>query len=240
MVSALQGLRDVIVEKQTVLLDTAVKAGVARFIPSDSSIGFTRFPPGENRNLDLRRDFHKRLETASIAATTISNGAFADRLTGQRPLTLFRWKRVLYWGDAGRRMDFTTIHDTAAFTACAALDPSTPRHLRITGDPLSARESAAVAGEVTGQVFRLLRAGSLGTPAVLIKIAHATAPGENELYPAWQGAQYMRNMFGGRAKLEPPDNSRYRGIRWTAVRDVLSTRPGVIVPARGGIGRSLR
>ena len=87
VVSALQGLRDVIVEKQTVLLDTAVKAGVARFIPSDSSIGFTRFPPGENRNLDLRRDFHKRLETASIAATTISNGAFADRLTGQRPLT---------------------------------------------------------------------------------------------------------------------------------------------------------
>src|ERR1019366_6842158 len=55
VVSALQGLRDVIVETQTVLLDAAIKAGVPRFIPSDYSIDFTKFPPGENRNLDLRR-----------------------------------------------------------------------------------------------------------------------------------------------------------------------------------------
>ena len=78
VVSALQGLRDVIVETQTVLLDAAIKAEVPRFIPSDYSIDFTKFPPGENRNLDLRRDFHKRLDKTSISATTIFNGAFAD------------------------------------------------------------------------------------------------------------------------------------------------------------------
>ena len=61
VVSALQGLRDVIVETQTVLLDAAIKAEVPRFIPSDYSIDFTKFPPGENRNLDLRRDFHNCL-----------------------------------------------------------------------------------------------------------------------------------------------------------------------------------
>ena len=72
VVSALQGLRDVIVETQTVLLDAAIKADVPRFIPSDYSIDFTKFPPGENRNLDLRRDFHKRLDKTSISATTIS------------------------------------------------------------------------------------------------------------------------------------------------------------------------
>jgi len=33
--------------------------------------------------------------------------------------------------------------------------------------------------------------------------------------------QYMRNMFDGRAKLEPLDNGRYPGIRWTSARDVL-------------------
>ena len=55
VVSALQGLRDVIVETQTVLLDAAIKADVPRFIPSDYSIDFTKFPPGENRNLDLRQ-----------------------------------------------------------------------------------------------------------------------------------------------------------------------------------------
>ena len=73
MVSALAGLKDVIVEAQTVLLDAATKAGVPRFIPSDYSIDFTKFPPGENRNLDLRRDFHQRLEKTSIRATTIFN-----------------------------------------------------------------------------------------------------------------------------------------------------------------------
>src|SRR5262252_4540422 len=38
VVSALQGLRDVIVETQTVLFDAAIKADVPRFIPSDYSI----------------------------------------------------------------------------------------------------------------------------------------------------------------------------------------------------------
>jgi nucleoside-diphosphate-sugar epimerase len=222
LVSALQGLRDVIVEMQTALLDAAIQADVPRFIPSDYSIDFTKFPPGENRNLDLRRDFHQRLDRTSIRATTIFNGAFADMLTGQMPLILFKWKRVLYWGDADQRMDFTTIDDTAAFTASAALDPSTPRFLRIAGDQPSARELTAVVSEVTGKEFRLFRAGGLGMLSALIKVARTVAPGGKQLYPAWQGMQYMRNMFDGRARLEPLDNDRYPGIRWTTVRDVLS------------------
>jgi nucleoside-diphosphate-sugar epimerase len=224
VVSALAGLRDVIVETQTVLLDAAIKADVPRFIPSDYSIDFTKLPPGENRNLDLRRDFHKHLDKSSIRATTIFNGAFADMLTGQMPLILFKLKRVLYWGDADQRMDFTTMDDTAAFTASAALDPSTPRFLRIAGDQLSARELTAVVSEVTGKEFRLFRAGGLGTLGALIKVARTVAPGEKELYPAWQGMQYMLNMFDGRAKLEPLDNDRYPSIRWTTARDLLLAR----------------
>ena len=224
VVSALQGLRDVIVEAQAVLLEAAIKADVPRFIPSDFSIDFTKFPPGENRNLDLRRDFHTRLDKASISATTIFNGAFADMLTGQMPLILFKLKRVLCWGDADQRMDFTTMDDTAAFTASAALDPSTPRFLRIAGDQLSARELTAVVSEVTGKEFRLLRVGGLGMLGALIKVARTIAPGEKELYPAWQGMQYMRNMFDGRAKLQPLDNDRYPSIRWTTARDALLAR----------------
>jgi uncharacterized protein YbjT (DUF2867 family) len=222
VVSALAGLREVIVEAQAVLVDGAVQAGVPRFIPSDYSIDFTKLPPGENRNLDLRREFHQRLDKASIRATTIFNGAFAEMLTGQMPLILFKLKRVLYWGNADQRMDFTTMGDTAAFTASAALDPSTPRFLRIAGDQLSARELTAVVSEVTGKQFRLFRAGGLAMLDTLIKVARTVAPGGKELYPAWQGMQYMRNMFDGRAKLAPLDNDRYPGIRWTTPRDVLS------------------
>jgi len=224
VVSALQGLRDVIVEAQTALLDAAIEADVPRFIPSDYSIDFTKLPPGENRNLDLRRDFHRRLDERSISATTIFCGAFADMLTGQMPLILFKLGQVLYWGDADQRMDFTTTDDTAAYTASAALDRSTPRYLRIAGDQLSARELTAVVSEVTGKRFRLFRAGGLGMLGALIRVARTVAPGEKDLYPAWQGMQYMRNMFDGRAKLAPLDNDRYPGIRWTTARNVLSAR----------------
>jgi nucleoside-diphosphate-sugar epimerase len=224
VVSALAGLRDVIVEEQAVLLDSAVEAGVQRFIPSDYSIDFTKLPDGTNRNLDLRRDFHKRLDKTPIAATSILNGAFADMLTGQAPFILFKLKRVLYWEDPDQLMDFTTMSDTAAFTAAAALDPSTPRILRIAGEQTSARKLARIAGEITGKRFRLLRAGSLKTLDRLIRITHALLPGKNTLYPPWQGMQYMHNMFSGLAKLDPLDNDRYPHMRWTSIGKVLETK----------------
>ena len=224
VVSSLSGLRDVIVEAQTLLLRAAVKAGVPRFIPSDYSIDFTKIPPGTNRNLDLRREFHERLDKAPIAATSVLNGMFTHLLTGEAPVVLFKLKRVVYWGDADQLLDFTTMDDSATFTAAAALDPSTPRFLRIAGDQISARGLADVASEVTGKRFRLFRAGSLRRYEILIKIARSLFPQKGALYPPWQGMQYMHNMFSGRAKLEPLDNERYPGMRWTTVRDVLAAR----------------
>ncbi|MGA2823462.1 MAG: hypothetical protein ABSE72_08050, partial [Bacteroidales bacterium] len=191
-------------------------------IPSDYSLDFTRFSHGENRNLDLRREFHEYLDKTSISATTIFNGAFADLLIDQMPLILFKQKIVLYWGNADHRMGFTTMDDTAAFIANAALDPSTPRFLRIAGDQLSPREIKAVVTEVTGKKFRLFRAGGLGMLSTIIKIARTIAPGETELYPAWQGMQYMRNMIDERSKLDTLDNDRYPNMHWTTVKDVLS------------------
>jgi nucleoside-diphosphate-sugar epimerase len=222
VVSALSGLREVIIDTQKVLLDGAIAAGVPRFIPSDYSLDFTKFSHGENRNLDLRREFHEYLDKTSISATTIFNGAFADLLIDQMPLILFKQKIVLYWGNADHRMGFTTMDDTAAFIANAALDPSTPRFLRIAGDQLSPREIKAVVIKVTGKKFRLFRAGGLRMLSALINIARKIAPGEKKLYPAWQGMQYMRNMIDERADLNLVDNERYPDMRWTTVRDLLS------------------
>ena len=222
VISALCGLRDVIVEAQTLLLDAAIKAGVPRFIPSDYSIDFTKLPPGTNRNLDLRREFHERLDKAPIAATSILNGMFTDLLTGEAPFILFKIKRVVSWEDADQQMDLTTIDDTAEFTAAAALDSSTPRFLRIAGDQISARGLVEVVSEVTGEKFRLFRPGGLKRLAILIKITRAILPKSNTLYPPWQGMQYMHNMFSGQAKLEPLDNDRYPGMQWKIARDVLA------------------
>ncbi len=226
VVSALNGLEGTILEAQAALLDAAVKAGVPRFIPSDYSIDFTRLPPGANRNFDLRRAFHTRLETADIAATSIYNGAFADMLTGQAPLVLFPLKRVLYFGDKRATpdlpLDFTTMDDTAAFTAAAALDAATPRALHVAGSRVSVNDLAAIMGGLTGKRHGLLRAGGLQRLDAFIRIARRLAPGKGQVFPAWQGMQYLRSMFDGRASRLPLDNDRYPDLRWTGVRDVLA------------------
>jgi len=222
VVSALSGLRPVIVGAQRRLLDGTVAAGVPRFIPSDFSIDFTRLPEGSNRNLDLRREFGRRLDAAPIRATTIFNGAFADMLGGQMPIVIGKIHRVVYWGDADTKMDFTTKDDTAAFTARAAADPDTPRYLHVAGTKASARELVADAEAATGGQFKLLRAGSLGMLAGLIKLTRRLAPQPEAIYSPWQGMQYLHNMMSGSAKAPKLDNDRYPDLAWTSTRQVLA------------------
>ncbi|UOG77219.1 NmrA family NAD(P)-binding protein [Hymenobacter tibetensis] len=224
VVSALSGLRDVIVDTQARLLDAAVAAGVPRFIPSDYSIDYTKLPYGSNRNLDLRREFQERLDKAPIAATSVLNGMFTDLLTGQAPVVLFKLHRVAYWGNADQPLDFTTLADTAAFTAAAALDPTTPRFLRVAGEVATIRGVQAAASAATGKKFGLLWAGGLGVLGTMIKVTRALMPTSDEVFPPWQGMQYLHNMFSGLPKLAPLDNARYPEIRWTSVREVLKSR----------------
>ncbi len=220
VVSSLAGLREVVIDAQKVLLDAAVAAGVPRFIPSDYSLDFTKFSYGENRNLDLRREFHEYLDKSPIASTSIFIGAFADMLTDQMPVILFKQKLILYWGSADYRWGFTTIDNTAEFTANVALDTSTPRYIRVAGDLINPKEIKAVATEVIGEKFRLFRTGGKGLLGIIIKIARKFGS-EQELYPAWQGMQYMHNMIDERSKIDTLDNARYPQMQWTSVKEVL-------------------
>ncbi|OKL42105.1 NmrA family NAD(P)-binding protein [Pontibacter flavimaris] len=224
VVSALSGLHYVMVGIQTLLLNAAVAAGVPRFIPSDFAIDFTKLPCGNNRNLDFRKEFKERLDKAPIQATSILCGMFADLLTGQAPIVLFPLKRVMYYGNANQLMDFTTIQNTAEYTAAAALDHTTPRYLRIAGDVLNAHGLKDAASKATNQEFKLFRVGGLGLLNSIIKITKAVTPDSKEVFPAWQGMQYMRDMFSGLPKLEPLDNNRYPEIKWTTVAEVLTKR----------------
>lgn len=224
IVSAVNGLEDVILDLQTKLLDAAVQARVPRFIPSDYSIDYTGLPDGTNRNLDLRRSFSERINKASISPTTIFCGMFTDLLTGQAPVVLFGIHRVIYWGNADQLLDFTTVENTAAYTARAALDPSTPRYLRIAGDVLSAKGLKLAASQAVKKDFKLLRAGSLGRLQLIINITRKLFPQKNVVFPPWQGMQYMHNMYSGKARLTNLDNDRYPGMKWTTVREVLASR----------------
>ena len=162
VISALSGLREVIVDAQTQLLNAAVEAGVPRFIPSDFSIDYTKLDDGSNRNLDLRREFMQRVDEAPIKATTIFNGAFTDILLGQAPIVISKFHRILHWGDAGQPLDFTTMDDTASFTADAALDDSAPRFLRISGDTLTPKGIAAAATRASGDEYKTFRQAGFG------------------------------------------------------------------------------
>ncbi len=221
VVSALAGLREVVIDAQTVLLKAAVTAGVPRFIPSDYSLDFTSLLPGENRNLEWRKEFHAILDNTPIKATTVFNGAFMELLTGDMPMILFSRKRILHWGNKDQLMDFTTMDNTAEYTALAAIDSDTPRFLRIAGDQISASSLSVSLTVLIGDDFKLLRPGGLGLLNFMTKVARFVSPAKNELYPAWQGMQYMNNMASGKGKLHKLDNDRYPGIKWTSVSELV-------------------
>jgi len=220
VVSAVAGLHEVIVDGQSALLAAALAAGVPRFIPSDFSSDYTQQAAGENRNFDLRREFQARLDQAPIAATSILNGAFAEILTYGIPLLDFRQQQVGYWADVDWKIDFTTMDDTAAFTAAAALDAHTPRLLRIASFQLSPRELAATAEAAGRGTFSLVPLGSRADLTARIAQVRAANPaGEQQLYADWQQLQYMRSMFSVQNK--PLDNARYPDLTWASAIHLL-------------------
>jgi hypothetical protein len=231
VVSAVSGLRDVVVDAQSVLLAAAVEAKVPRFIPSDFAIDYTKVREGANRNLNLRLEFMKIAAKADIQLTSILNGAFTDMLTGTAPFVLFKFRRVVCWGNENQMMDWTTMDDTAKYTAYAALDNDAPRFLKIAGDQFSAKMLAEVMTSISGKRYRVLTLGTAGQLSFLARVLRALSPSsEKELYPAWQGMQYMANLYDGSAKFTKVDNARY-DMKWTTAREVLAAHlqlaPGV-------------
>ena len=220
-VSALAGLRETIIDTQKIFVDAAVEANVKRFIPSDYSIDFTNLQEGKNRNLDLRRAFHSYIDKTPVKVTTIFNGPFMDLLVTDMPLILFKQKRILCWGSLNQIIEFTTTGNVAEFTAEAALDENTPRYLRIAGDRLSCNDFVKLLTKLTAKNYKIFKPGGINLLNVLIGVTKFFSPAKNELYPAWQGMQYMRDMMEGRVIYQKYDNDRYSKIRWTTVEEFL-------------------
>jgi nucleoside-diphosphate-sugar epimerase len=224
VVSTLQGLRDVIVGTQGALLDGAVAARVPRFIPSDFSIDFTRMPEGTNRNFDFRLAFGRRLDASGVRATSIWLGGFMDMLLWGMPLLDFKTHRVNHWSTADQPMQFTTMDDTAAFTAAAAMDADAPRSLHVAGDIVTASELAAIGERVTGEPFTTVSLGTVDALKAEIAKRRAADPTPAESpFPVWVQLQYALSMVNGLAVLGPLDNDRYPDVRVTRIADLLST-----------------
>ncbi|GGI29535.1 NmrA family NAD(P)-binding protein [Pedobacter mendelii] len=223
VVSALAGLGDVIVDLQKTVLDGAIKAQVSRFIPSDFCTDYNALVPGENRNFDLRRQFRAYLDSTSIKACSIFNGAFADILKYNTPVLNLKDRSISYWGDKEEwKLDFTTMDNTAAFTAEAAMDGNAPRNLQIASFQISPKMIWDDVREATGHEFRMQKLSSLEDFAQSIKKQRADNPaGEAELYAKWQQAQYMYSMFS--TQHHRLDNLRYDNISWTTEFEYINS-----------------
>jgi uncharacterized protein YbjT (DUF2867 family) len=222
VVSAVSGVRPVIVDAQRALLAAAVAAGVPRFIPSDYSADYRSIAVGSNRNFELRREFAADVDAAPIRATSILNGAFAEILTDEAPMILFDRQRVLFWSSADQILDFTSKDDVARVTASVALDADAPRVVEVAGSRVSARDVAQTMTELTGKTFKPQWAGTTGSLSVMSKVLRRLAKDPDETFPAWQGMQYFVSMFSGQAQLRHVDNDRYGKHEWTTVHDVLA------------------
>ncbi len=223
VVSALAGLRDVIVDLQKRVLDGAIQAGVPKFIPSDFCTDYNGLVPGENRNFDLRREFKAYLDSTSIKASSVFNGAFADILKYNTPVLNLKDKSIGYWGEkADWKLDFTTMDDTAAFTAEVALDDNAPRDVQIASFQISPNMIWADVKEATGQEFTIRQLSGLEDFAGFIKKQRADNPaGENELYAKWQQSQYMYSMFS--THHDQLANERYKNLTWTTGLDYIKS-----------------
>lgn len=217
VISALQGGEDVIVDGQAALLRAADKAGVPRLIPSDFAVDLFRLDDGDNVFLDHRRAAHRAFAGSSVQVTSVLNGAFTEVMTAPF-LEIVDWDRETfsYWGDGDQPCDFTTVADTAAYTAAIALDPGTAgRPVRIAGEVLTMKEFHAALERGSGRRLELHRLGSADELAAEIERRRAVATGP-ETYVA---LQYLWTMITGKAKLAPLDNSRYPDIKPATVAD---------------------
>jgi hypothetical protein len=118
-------------------------------------------------------------------------------------------------------MDFTSMDDTADYTAAAALDSETPLILRIASFQVSPKDLAELGSEIKKKEFRLIPMGSLEDFAEANREERRAHPeGEKQVFPAWQGKQYLHSMFS--VHNESLDNARYPDIRWTSAVEALS------------------
>ncbi|MBO2447907.1 NmrA family NAD(P)-binding protein [Actinomadura barringtoniae] len=217
MISAVQGGPDVVVDGQVNLLRAAEKAGVPRMIPSDFAIDLFKLDYGDNVFLDHRKKADEAFEGSPVKQTSILNGAFLEVMTAPF-IEMIDWEAGTfdYWGDGDQPCDFTTVPDTAAYTAAAALDPSTAaRNLQVAGDVVTMKEFHAAMQRGSGRSLELRRKGDVDD--LHAEIQRRKAAGNP--VTGYVALQYVWAMVSGKAKLDSLDNTRYPTITPTSAAD---------------------
>jgi nucleoside-diphosphate-sugar epimerase len=224
VVSALQGGPEVIIEAQLALARAAKAAGARRFLPSDFSYNLFTLPAGINVNTDWRRALAERARgevTPTFEVVHVMPGIFADRgVLGF--LGVFDAERdvVRYWGDGATPIDWTTLADTARFTAAAALDDgAVPERFFIAGERLSI---LGLADAWQAAHHRSVSRERLGSLAELVAETQRRLTAEPANMYAWLPLMYAQGVFGGQALLGDTVNRRYPQIHAETVAQAIA------------------
>lgn len=222
IVSAVQGGPEVIIDGQTNLLRAAEQAGVPRMIPSDFSVDLHRLDYGDNLFLDQRKTFDEQFTESSVRPTYILNGGFMEVVLAPFFGILdLKSETMSYWGEDDQQpMDFTTIADTAAYTAAAALDATAAdRTVAIAGDVLTMAQLRTVIEKATGRTLTERRLGDISALDAEIERRKPNAKDPFE----YVSLQYQRAMVTGKGKLQNLSNNDYPDISPTSVAEFLAT-----------------
>jgi uncharacterized protein YbjT (DUF2867 family) len=221
VVSSVQGMRETIVDGQLNLLNAAEKAGVARMMPSDYALDFFKTREGGNRNLDLRREFNRTLDTSRVRGTSLLCGAFMDLLAMGAIGPDAKTGVYKVWGDPEQPYDFTLTDDVAKYIAVVALDADAGRVVRVAGDTRTATALGAIFAEFRGMPTTIERAGSIEDLDRMIERVRGADTGPPSVFPVWQQMQYGRDMASGLGRLTPLDNARYPTVKPRTIREFL-------------------
>jgi uncharacterized protein YbjT (DUF2867 family) len=219
IVSAVQGGPDVIIDGQINLLKAAEKAGVPRMIPSDLSADLHRLDYGDNLFLDMRKRADEAFAESPVSPTFFLNGGFMEvMLAPFMGIVDLAGGTFSYWGDGEQALDFTSIPDSAAYAAAAALDDTAAgRTVSVAGAVLTLKELHAEVEKATGRTLEVHELGTVEQLAAEIEKRKQTAKNPYE----YVSLQYQWAMVTGKGKLHNLNNGDYPDITPVGVAEFL-------------------
>ena len=223
IISAVQGGPDVIVDGQVALAEAGKRNGVRRILPSDFALDLFKATPGEHPMFDLRAAADAQIARIGLEQVNILQGGFMNLfLPGSGAIDLDAGT-VSFFGDGNRRVEVTSVEDTARMVARVALDRDVPAgKFAFAGDRISFREAGEIVSRQTG---RELRPVSMGSEADLRAMMASADPYKKVMLA------YLLYMTNGQTALTDIQNDRYPELRFESFADFA----GRSLPATTGV-----
>ena len=211
IVSALQGGPEVMVDGQVALAKAGKRNGVRRIQPSDYALDLFKATPGEHMMFDLRAKADAQIAEIGIDQVNVLQGAFMDMfLPGHGAIDLDKGT-IGFFGDGNRKIEVTSVEDTARMVAHIALDRNvTPGKFAFAGDHVSFREAGEIFSRATGKTIKPMAMGSEDD----LRAAMAKADPQKKVMLA-----YLLYMTNGQTALTKLQNDRYPDVHFESLAD---------------------